>query len=125
VNHIEWRVEYEVGILEIDNQHKFFLGLINRIIDLEENVEIIDDYLDELLLYTKFHFKSEENIMKLRKYPNWVEHRKIHHDLISELSDLMTLTKMNNDSPKQILDFLINWFVIHTTSEDKKIAFFS
>lgn len=122
MKNIAWKDEYNIGLQEIDSQHQFFLKLINKIIDNSSDSDAVDNLIEELLLYTRFHFKSEENIMMQLRYPLIQDHQKIHLDLISKLSDLITTSKIKQNQLSEIIDFLVDWFIIHTTTEDKKIA---
>ncbi|MBF0390211.1 MAG: hemerythrin family protein [Desulfamplus sp.] len=121
----EWQDEYNTGILEIDSQHRYFLGLIKRIID------VIKDKSDhtycqrlfmELVYYTKFHFYSEENIMIRYNYDRLKQHQEIHRDLIDLLTNEINSMADNMSDYQHFINFLVNWFIRHSMEEDKKIA---
>lgn len=123
-NHITWNKAYDLGVEDIDFQHHFFVNLINRLAN--ELVETTDpDYqlglISELNAYAKFHFISEENMMRREAYPKWEEHRQLHVELIDQLSAKENLLYMNPSSKTvdAIMDFLVNWFLIHTSQEDR------
>jgi hemerythrin len=112
-------------IPEIDLQHQFFLKQIIRFynnLDLIKSKELINEHIDEILLYAKFHFHSEENLMKLIEYPEYEYHKKEHHKLIIELSDKITSYSIDEESIESILEFFTQWFNSHTATEDFKIA---
>lgn len=59
-----WKEIYSVGVEEIDQQHKDFLKLINRLNILQGKGDpplLISRYLRELGAYAAYHFASEEN----------------------------------------------------------------
>lgn len=124
---IIWKKEYDVGVGEIDLQHRYFANLINRL--AEELTEDIDtEYqnalIDELNAYARFHFISEENLMRKANYPDLELHRQHHQQLISNLANMELELDMNasSDNILGIIDFLVKWFLNHTTIEDRHFA---
>ena len=80
----------------------------------------------ELNAYARFHFISEENMMAKANYPQLEDHRKHHLDLISKLNsrEAMLQLEKSDKSAQHIVDFLVSWFVNHTTGEDRLFADF-
>ena len=113
-----WKSEYALGIEDIDFQHHYFLNLINR---LSDELKMATDQnrrsalIAELNAYARFHFVSEENMMAKAGYPELENHRQHHFDLISQL-------KKTDERAEDIVKFLIEWFVGHTTGEDRLFA---
>ncbi len=78
---IEWNDDLSIGHLEIDEQHKEWINIINRL-----NSAILDNkgkpYLDSLFkrvfYYTNYHFAAEEALMEEASYPDLDNHRKLH-----------------------------------------------
>lgn len=123
----KWEKKYEIGIPEIDFQHKYFLELIKRFYDLAKSgisKVHIHNYLKELSLYTQFHFCSEENIMSLHAYPAAKAHKQLHIDLIEELTNKIGLCELGELSLNEVTYFLVEWFIDHTQKEDLKLAYF-
>ena len=124
---IKWDDHYLIGVQRIDFEHHIFLDLINSFNTARldgENIGTLINILEELALYAKFHFKSEENMMKRIHYPELVEHQKLHYQLIDELGMKMFGIQTKLYSPKDVEEFLVNWFVNHVTHEDTKISAF-
>ena len=117
---LHWKTAYETGVDEIDLQHRYFAALINR---LSGELEVCDDeayrrrLLDELAKYAAFHFASEENLMFKFGYPGLEKQRRLHRDLIDQLS-----WRMQSKSYAGLFEFLVNWFVHHTVEEDHHIG---
>ena len=120
-----WDKKYEIGVDEIDFQHQYFLKLINRFYKkINEGLpnELVSSHLNELFLYTQFHFCSEENLMKLYGYPDFENHQKEHINIVQVLSNKIGLFELNELSGNEIVLFLIDWFLEHTIKEDVKLA---
>lgn len=117
---IQWDVKYETGIEEIDLQHRYFLRLINRLAEelaTTEDEKYRDRLLDELRQYASFHFISEENLMRKFGYPGLQAHRLLHLHLLDMLS-----SRGAGHSVQHLIDFLVEWFMGHTASEDRQIG---
>ena len=122
---IHWKKDYEIGITEIDNQHKNFLILINNIHAFAEGKYKFLDLkrlVEELTLYAQYHFFSEENHMLEIGYPLYNEHVRLHEELLSSFSEMIFDTDCTNTDVHKLHTFLRDWFVIHTITEDKKIS---
>lgn len=122
---IEWKQKYEIGHPRIDFEHQIFVDLIAKIHDaaLERNDK---DYLQRLLYelrkYAEFHFISEENIMYSINYPECKLHQELHNQLLDKFSQKTMEIELGERTIEEFLGFLMDWFVHHTLSEDKKIA---
>lgn len=125
---LKWEAKYELGIESVDHQHHYFFDLIKRIADEFENLGDSDDkylLLKELNAYARFHFISEENLMRKYGYPKIEEHIRLHHELIESLNVVENRVQMNPDSnTEDIVKFLVNWFMEHSMNEDKCFANF-
>lgn len=125
---ISWAPRFELGIEDIDFQHHFFLNLINRLASEFESFEKNADYkaalISELNAYARFHFISEENMMVKYNYPGLKEHREHHRNLIDQLSakEVLFLKKKSTSANEEIIHFLIDWFINHTSVEDRLFA---
>ncbi len=128
---MEWKSEYELGIDEIDNQHKKLVGIINdynhSISDKNVNSSAeIENILVYLINYTSFHFKAEEEVMAKLVYPELVEHIEIHEELISKLREILIKMKRKESyTPIEFYYFLMSWLNDHILGEDLKIGAYS
>lgn len=121
---LEWKTDYDLGIEDIDFQHHYFLNLINRLTaELKSTTarERQAALIAELNAYARFHFISEENMMAKAGYPELEAHRQKHLDLIGQLNSREALLQLENSSlrAEQVIDFLREWFLSHTTGEDR------
>lgn len=122
---ITWDDHYLIGVERIDFEHRIFLDLINNFNESRlknESLEVLSNILQEVALYAKFHFKSEENMMQKINYPELVEHQNHHRQLIDLFSTKMVGIQTKMFSPEEVENFLVSWFVNHVTHEDIKIG---
>lgn len=124
---LEWSDKFLIGIPRIDFEHETFFGLVS---DFEKarlnnaDKKQLLGILDEIALYAKFHFRSEENVMASLGYPGIKEHEEKHLQLIEDLSNKILGMTLGSITAEATQNFLVDWFLHHTTTEDKKIAEF-
>ncbi len=122
-----WEAGYELGIEDIDLQHHFFFNLINRLAKelLQANdAQYRGALINELNAYAKFHFISEENMMRKSAYPHFPHHQNLHVELIEQLSTRgsMLLLPDAYGATESIITFLGEWFLQHTREVDRNFA---
>jgi hemerythrin-like metal-binding protein len=121
---IEWTEELSVHVKLIDEQHKHFIGIINKLYKANENLTIKKDLpvlISELIEYAKVHFATEEKYFDLFNYEGGSEHKAQHHMMYLKLEefknnlsgDLIKLTEI-------LMSFVEDWLVIHIEEYDKK-----
>lgn len=124
LHNYDWNSKYNIGVEQIDDQHRYFLSLINKIIEESEQTDHIDYLLaliNELKAYAKFHFISEENLMLKTGYPGLAEHRQHHRQLLHDLAPKITNAelKKSHDELQKLINYLLDWFFHHTAAEDR------
>lgn len=124
---ISWQPGYNLGVEDIDFQHHYFLNLINRLADefqRSDNQSFRILLVSELSAYARFHFISEENMMLRSGYPELEAHKQHHRLLLDQLSAKQALLEVRRSDQafEDILGFLVNWFMHHTSQEDKLFA---
>lgn len=124
---LEWSDTYLVGVDRIDCEHEAFFCLVRdfekAVLDKADKQTLLS-ILDEVVLYAKFHFRSEENVMESIHYPELEDHKLKHIELIDSLSNKIIGLTIDSISAKDVQDFLVSWFLTHTTDYDRKIAAF-
>jgi hemerythrin len=124
---IEWSDEYLIGHPKIDSQHKILLDLI---MELEKaslegaSKDVLQDILQEIVLFAKFHFRSEENIMARMGYPELEAHRKLHFELMDIFNTKIVKQGLGQSDPLEAQNFIFDWFLKHSSMEDAKIIAF-
>lgn len=112
-----------IGIGVIDSQHQTFLTILQKIkeCNYREHPEDLIMLVDELHLYTLYHFETEEKILEEHNVPNLEEHRKEHHALTERIEDY----RMDCLSDVCLLadrmsEFLEEWLFEHIEKIDKQ-----
>lgn len=127
---IKWKNDYELGVSHIDEQHKKLFEIAYNAYKLLINDFFTDKYdkimeiLEELKEYTVFHFKSEEEYMLSIGYKKFLSHKVEHENFINKINNIdLTKIDLNQDeSVKEILEFIVDWIDKHILNMDKLIG---
>lgn len=113
---------------EIDEQHQHLVHLINVLLAERtkgENPAALKKILIEVIDYTKYHFKTEEEHMQEHEYSSVNEHKKHHKVLVDQIVDLLNELKRGKSlKAEDLLTILRNWLINHIEKEDLKYAHF-
>jgi hemerythrin-like metal-binding protein len=127
MNFIEWSKDYELGIEQIDLQHKNLVAIINQLHDfISRGTAVSKDEIQDLLVsltnYTIYHFDTEEDLMERYKYPSYPTHKKQHESFKETVVN--ALEQFDNDkiNPNDIADFLKQWLLQHIAKEDTALS---
>eukprot|EP00727_Mastigamoeba_balamuthi_P000871 m51a1_g10781 putative hemerythrin-like metal-binding protein (219) ;mRNA; f:52633-53408 len=115
-----WLDKYSIGIFEIDAQHKKLFDIIEQLQNLKaRNFEGAGPVILGCVDYTRYHFDTEEAIMKLAKYPGLKDQQAQHKIFVDrcrntsksyEIGELTELTSFG--------EFLLSWLIGHIQSRD-------
>ncbi|MFD2113278.1 bacteriohemerythrin [Thiorhodococcus fuscus] len=122
---IEWDNKFSVGHERIDHEHQVFLDLIKNVsLCDDENMprERVFRLLTEIGKYADFHFYSEENIMLDADYPDYEAHKCEHSMLLCKLYDYIHRYRVEDIDLGSMVEFLFEWFALHTTGSDKRLV---
>ena len=123
ISKLKWASEFEIGNEYVDLQHRHFLSLINRI---GKNFKETNDYdykrklIIELHKYADFHFTSEENIATSCGLSGVKSHHQLHLKLLKELNRNAEDLDNGSKTIDEFLEFITDWFLVHTIHEDRK-----
>lgn len=123
---ISWKEEYELGISEIDEQHKKMLGIINELHDLmgeekEAEQDKIDKIIKEMADYAIYHFKTEEKYFQLFSYEETESHTAIHNQYVDKVNDWRARYDAEKDPTIffEIFSYLQDWWIWHICNTDR------
>lgn len=121
-----WSDDFSVHIAHLDAHHRRLFDLVNSLYDAmkqKKAKDILGNVFSELINYTVYHFKAEEELFQKYEYPEYQQHKKEHEDLTKQVLELKD--KFDKDPLKIVLtietmEFLKNWLKNHIQVEDKK-----
>ena len=120
-----WKSEYEVGLEEIDAQHKYLLTLICELhshADAPVTDRTARNLLREIDRYCYYHFSSEETIMEIYAYPDIDKQKAEHFNLLQVLDKRICDFRQEGRTVRPISEFLITWLLGHMRGDDKVMA---
>lgn len=120
-NIIRWTDLYSIGYEVIDNQHKKIIEIINRLCNLscgDRNEEKL--LLAEIIDYTVYHFKTEEQILEECNFLYKDMHKKKHRNFIQKVNEFAKLYENNVLKRIDIVEFLGSWLINHILIEDRR-----
>ena len=125
---VNWSNEYSINVDEIDNQHQEMLGLVNNLhssVESRTDKNILKKMLAELVVYTRMHFATEEQLMEQHDYPHHIEHKNEHRLLLQHLEFLLSAVSIGK-YPTFFSDYDIStdWMFMHISGSDKKLGEF-
>ena len=124
-----WKEAFELGIEDVDEQHKKLIELTDTIYDLVNQAEDGFDCYDEIVSifkelgdYTVYHFNYEEQLMAKKSFLMLVEHKKEHDKFVKQIQSYSfdEIDYNQLESLHSVLDFLLEWISNHILLTDRK-----
>jgi hemerythrin len=119
-----WKPEYSADIVEIDNQHKKIIEMLNMLYSAfmnKEHNQKVGSIIKQLEEYTIYHFSTEEKYFFLYDYENRQEHISAHENFKQKVGTFREEFEKNNSVLTfTIINFLKDWLNKHILVEDKK-----
>lgn len=121
---ILWQEEYSIGLETIDQQHKKFIEILNKLSESfakDHTQREIIWILKELEQYALTHFKFEEKYFHEFHYKYTHEHERHHKSFYDKIQSL----KQQLEAGDSMLDFDVftfmeEWLRTHILKEDLK-----
>lgn len=124
---IEWNPKYEIGIAEIDEQHKKLVALVAQFYKALMRPGKSDTWkgeltktLHECCAYVQTHFKFEEELLQKAGYPDFANHKAQHDEFTRKV--LETAKNFNASTPLTAVKFarfLYDWILAHISHTDR------
>jgi len=123
-----WRTALEVGVSEIDQQHKALIGRATALQDAisgrkpkDELATLLAGFID----LVSSHFAWEERLMESRRYQGYADHKKAHDTLLEQIRVLRQEFLAGDVSPSPGLALFIQvWAEHHISRTDRPFAEF-
>jgi len=123
-----WDDSYITGVEGIDLQHKKLVDMLNQLdesLNIGGDTQAVIKLLDELVEYTQYHFKEEEQFMQDQEYDSdaYKDHLLVHQQFIEKVKQAQTQCHNNPDKvTDELLDFLVQWLINHILLTDKQMV---
>ena len=121
----EWNGQYDLGLDDIDNDHRRFLGLINTLheaVQQGKGQDLQGKILSNLILHVNSHFAAEEDLMLRCRYPSYQDHKSEHRIFAQHVYELQRQFAFGNQATAtEMLNSLATWFQHHITGTDIKL----
>ncbi|MCE1203430.1 MAG: bacteriohemerythrin [Holophagaceae bacterium] len=119
---LSWHERFSVGHAELDQQHVRLFELVNHFDDVirmgmhEELPRIVDDLID----LSEAHFRFEEGLLQGIGFPQAVDHRKMHDELLDQVRKMRSnMAAGGHVTHKAVVRFLADWLTNHILREDR------
>ena len=129
---IEWNDSFSVNNTELDDQHKQWINIHNKLHEMLINGKPGDlgsmqaDALQSMQDYAEYHFAAEEEYLDKIGYPDFAMHRRLHDDFETKIyqynRDIRDGERILNT---EIMKELENWLLNHILVEDRKYCQFA
>ena len=123
---VAWRDDLSVGLDIIDTEHKKLLGLINNLLaanQCQTGPEFERQALEELMQYTEYHFKREEELMVAAGYRDYDGHKAQHDQMRGQVKlYLGRYEEKGREILPEVASHLKLWLFQHIAVTDKKLA---
>lgn len=121
---LHWHDGLRVGVDAIDKDHQMIFSLFNRVEHTSIDDEHLDEFIGDLIDYTRYHFRREEVIMEACDCPDLEAHCRQHLSLATRLNDLAVAwhKNPNRQTLQRLRELLRSWLVDHIMETDTKIA---
>jgi hemerythrin len=116
-----WSENYETGIEEIDAQHKHLFEAINRLADCFKEGRAglgVREALDFLDVYTREHFDTEEEFMRVVNYPLFSFHQTEHTELLVKVQNFRVKMDEGFLITADVATFAADWLAHHINESD-------
>lgn len=125
---VTWRADFEIGVLEIDGQHREIFSRFDRLLQAiaagkgKEEVIRTLNFLDQ---YSREHFACEEALQQHSAYPYFEMHRAEHRYFVAAMDGIhakYVVSGVQDAMVKQTCQLLQEWLITHICTIDRALA---
>ena len=121
-----WGKRLTLDIPEVDKQHKELVAMVNelhRAMRMKMGAQEAGSILTRLANYTVYHFEYEEKLFDTHGYPDTLNHKKIHKDLVAKVQAFAKEFEQGRAAlSMDLMRFLTDWLKNHIMKTDKAYA---
>ena len=123
-----WDSSLESGYDKVDNQHRQLVSALNNLIEASKSGKgnsAVMETLDFLTGYAVKHFSDEEQLQVDYKYPDYLNHKRIHDEFKATVVSLVGKVKKEG-ATEEIIGTLSStigsWLLNHIRGDDFRMA---
>ena len=122
---IEWKQEYSIGDISVDQEHEQLIAQINHLYEqfnLPLDTETIEAMLADLQADISTHFALEELLMQDAGFVELEAHKQDHDLLLEQIQDMIVQFVEDPESGRELLiNRLSDWFNHHFMGFDARL----
>ena len=123
---IAWRKEFETGFPDVDKEHAELIGVINKAhekLGADPAKDLVLAMLEEIYAMISEHFTHEEELMRVRGYDQYADHKADHEFLLDEIGALMNSLESERDFARgdAAIRCVATWFTEHCRTKDMRL----
>ena len=124
---IKWDDQYCVNLLDVDENLKKIVDLINQIVELKSAKKTTDDEILEtfadLTEFVRVYFPNEESYLTRYNYPELAQHKKEHKKFVKKLNAFRRwFVEDPNNLSEDVVNYLTGWIKLHIFEFDMKFG---
>ena len=120
---VQWADEFSVLVEDMDDQHKYLIGLINKLhkaMKLGSTSSEVLSIINGLREYTETHFDNEEKFLAKHNYPGLPEQIEQHRMFVDKIMSIEQDYKLGKASLTiEFINFLKKWLINHIQTKDR------
>jgi len=125
---ITWSPAYSVNVKEMDSQHQILIEFTNQLhaalLEGKGSAKV-ETTVDQMIDYTRRHFKEEETLLSQHSYPNYTKQKAQHDAFIQKALDFKKeINSGNRATSMAVCNYLKDWLTTHIANEDKQYGVF-
>ena len=124
--YLEWSDKLNVGIEQIDEQHRELVDILNEMYESvydNHELSVVCELGERLIQCAILHFEAEDKLLLRHNYPVYQEHCIKHAELTREIQALIDgLRQGETSATMTVMHFLRDWLSVHIIHEDKKVG---
>jgi hemerythrin len=122
---IEWKDEFNLGIEEVDSEHRVLVALINALHDAMlagvGRADVVEG-ISEIYTLVSAHFEREEAFMRETRYMAYAEHKEDHEVLLDDLREIIDQIRSGGGYAEERLSADLQfWFSDHFSTHDARL----
>lgn len=121
--YFHWSEAMSVGVEALDADHRCMIRIINLLHSLQSDTDataVVNQVLETLKAYGRVHFKREERVMEVARFPGAAFHQGEHQGFMKYM-ELLRARYGRSDDPtlaRDLFDYLTGWLRHHILIQD-------